>query len=39
MKRQIHIQAAEGGLDSQLFVQDLAKVFDKLATRQNWKIV
>lgn len=38
MKREIHILAAEGGKDSELFVQDLAKVYEKLAYNQNWTV-
>ena len=38
MKRQIHIQAAEGGKDSELFVHDLAQAFSKLAFQMNWSV-
>ena len=33
MKRIIEIKAAEGGRDSQLFVQDLAQAYTRLADR------
>lgn len=35
MKRIIEIKPAEGGKDSQLFVQDLAQAFVRLADRMN----
>lgn len=38
MKRHIHILAAEGGKDSELFVQDLANAFSKLAYNMNWSV-
>lgn len=38
MKRTIHILPAEGGKDSELFVQDLANAFSKLATNMDWSI-
>jgi len=38
MKRQIHILPAEGGKDSELFAQDLAQAFAKLAYHMNWSV-
>jgi protein subunit release factor A len=38
MKRQLSIKAAEGGSDAQLFVNDLATAYLKLADRLNWKV-
>lgn len=35
MKRIIEVRAAEGGADSQLFVQDLIGAYIKLATRKG----
>lgn len=36
MKREIHIIAAEGGKDSELFTHDLAKAFEKFAMTKGW---
>jgi len=33
MKRQLEIRAAEGGEDSKLFVNDLARAYQRLAQR------
>jgi len=38
MKREIHIIAAEGGKDSELFTHDLAKAFEKLASFRGWTV-
>ena len=38
MKRHIHILAAEGGKDSELFVADLAKAFEKTSRNHNWTV-
>lgn len=35
MKRIIELRAAEGGLDSRLFVAELAKAYLRLATRKG----
>lgn len=38
MKRRIYIRQGEGGTDSRLFCDDLAKAYVKLAERMNWKV-
>jgi protein subunit release factor A len=38
MKRRIYIRQAEGGEDSRLFCDDLAKAYVRLAERQSWKV-
>lgn len=38
MIRQIEIRQAEGGEDSALFVEDLAKAYIRLANEKSWTI-
>lgn len=37
MKKILEIRAAEGGLDSKLFVEDLASAYEKTFSKLNWK--
>lgn len=36
MERILSIKSAEGGMDSQIFVGELAKSYEKLFTKKGW---